>query len=58
MIGNRVRVERDNADSVEGVLIRTDATGVIIYKCYGLDDQRIFIPLTRIIEIVDLGRAP
>lgn len=58
MIGNIVRVERQNAATVEGVLIREDSRGVIIHKCYGLDDEKIFIPYARIIEIQDRGRAP
>ncbi len=58
MIGNRVKVIRSQFDPVEGVLVRSDATGVVIHKCYGLDDEKVFIPFTRIIEIQDKGRMP
>ena len=58
MIGNRVRVVRESADNIEGVLLKCDDTGVIVHKCYGFDDERVFVPMVRITEIIDLGRAP
>lgn len=57
MIGNRVKVRRERADDFEGVLLKTDETGVIVHNTAGLNDIRLFIPYARIIEIRDLGRA-
>jgi hypothetical protein len=45
---------------VQGVLHKCDAAGVIVYMTEGLPEMQgnLFIPMARIIEIVDLGRAP
>jgi hypothetical protein len=60
MIGNHVRVIRENETPVQGVLHKCDAAGVIVYMTEGLPEMQgnLFIPMARIIEIVDLGRAP
>ena len=58
MIGNRVKVVRKDASPFEGVLLRSEATGVVVHNTYGLNDKRLFIPMSQIIEIEDLGRAP
>jgi hypothetical protein len=64
MIGNRVRVLRQgsNGTSVvtDGVLHKLDATGATIYRESSVPEGRgiVFIPMTQIIEIVHLGRAP
>lgn len=58
MIGNRVKVIRENANDFEGVLLKSDRNGIIVHDNRGLNDFRVFIPLNRIIEIRDLGRVP
>lgn len=66
MIGNRVRVITNANDgfpssgSIEGVLHKLDTAGAIVHRCYGMPEQQgnLFVPMWRIREIVDLGRAP
>jgi hypothetical protein len=63
MIGNRVRaiVTGDvRSLSVEGELRKLDAAGATIYRHGGMPETcgLVFIPMQRIIEIVDLGRMP
>jgi hypothetical protein len=61
MIGNRVRVIREAPEgSVDGILHKLDPAGVRLYRESSLPEGRgmVFIPMQRIVEIVDLGRAP
>lgn len=61
MVGNRVRIVQSSS-SVEGVLKNLDAAGAIIsIEIEGIMPELLwhrFIPMNRIVEIVDLGRAP
>jgi hypothetical protein len=60
MIGNYVRVIREHENAVQGVLKTCDGAGVVVYRTEGLPEMQgnLFIPMGRIVEIVDLGRAP
>lgn len=58
MMGHRVTVIRENAPPFEGTLVKHDAIGVVVHKRDGFNDERLFIPFGRIIEIKDHGRAP
>lgn len=65
MIGNRVRIiivrESDRQGATEGTLHRLDAAGATVYRTSNVMPEAqgtVFIPMGRIIEIVDLGRAP
>ena len=64
MIGNRVRVLTNDgfpsSGAVEGILHKLDAAGAIVWNLSAMPEQRanLFIPMLRIREIVDLGRAP
>lgn len=65
MIGNRVRVITASPEgrngSTEGTLHRLDPAGAIIYRTSNVMPEaqgNVFIPMGRIVEIVDLGRAP
>lgn len=61
MIGNRVRLLLvDEPREVTGVLHRLDAgAGATIWREHSLPEGQgiVFIPMHRIYEIVDLGRA-
>ena len=61
MIGNRVIVRVEGrAATIDGVLHRLDQTGVTIQPYGGMPEQSrpIFIPMARVIEVIDMGRAP
>lgn len=62
MIGNRVRVitEGDRRSAVEGTLQRLDAAGATVWRTDGMPEAQgaVFIPMRRVVEIVDLGREP
>lgn len=64
MIGNRVRVITSDgypaSGAVEGNLNKLDAAGAIIWRTNVMPEAQgnIFVPMHRIREIVDLGRAP
>ncbi len=64
MIGNRVRVITNDgfpaSGAVEGNLKRVDAAGAVVWRTDGMPEAQgnLFIPMHRIREIVDLGRAP
>lgn len=65
MIGNRVRVITQSAEGrngyTEGTLHRLDVAGATVYRTSNVMPEaqgNVFIPMGRIIEIVDLGRAP
>lgn len=56
MIGNRVRVAlKDPTEIFEGTLLRIDERGPIVHRQQGFDDDRRFFPMSRVIEIKDLG---
>jgi hypothetical protein len=63
MVGNRVRVVTSAISpatgSVTGVLKRLDAAGVTLWRDDILPEQQhnVFIPMHRVENIVDLGRA-
>ncbi len=57
MEGHRVKV-RCSDEIIEGVLQLLDERGAFVHKCYGYDDEKVFIPMYRIEKIIDLGRAP
>jgi hypothetical protein len=63
MIGNLVRIITSDgypsSGSVEGTLHKLDVTGAIIWRRGTMPEQQgnIFVPMHRIREIVDLGRA-
>lgn len=58
MFGHNVRVVRDGAETVEGVLQRQDETGVTItIHAYKERAQNVFVPWTRVLEIRDMGRV-
>lgn len=66
MIGNRVRVilesgSRDSGfqqTSIEGILHKLDSAGATIFVTHGPKEGQTnhFIPMWRIVEVVDLGR--
>lgn len=60
MVGNRVRVVLIDCNTVTGTLHRLETAGVIIWRDSSLPEGQgnSFIPMHRIREIVDLGRAP
>ena len=65
MIGNRVRVitlgDGGRRGSTEGTLHRLDPAGATVYRTSNVMPEaqgNVFIPMGRIVEIVDLGRAP
>ena len=64
MIGNRVKVifvpTHNDAHSIVGTLHKLDGAGAIIWRENTLPEGQgnVFIPMHRIHEIVDLGRAP
>lgn len=63
MIGNRVRILTNDgfpsSGAVEGILHKLDASGAIIYRQDVMPEAQgnLFVPMHRIREIVDLGRA-
>jgi hypothetical protein len=60
MIGNRVRVILVSS-VVTGILHKLDQTGAMVYREHELLPEArglVFLPMHRIIEIIDLGRAP
>lgn len=53
--------ENQRHGSVEGTLHRLDPAGAIVYRTSDVMPEaqgNVFIPMGRILEIVDLGRAP
>lgn len=67
MIGHRVRIHISEADryggryvDVTGTLHKLDEAGAYIYREHSLLEGQgtVFIPMHRIHEIIDLGRAP
>jgi hypothetical protein len=64
MIGNRVRVITNDgfpsSGAVEGNLHKLDAAGAVVWRTNVMPEAQgnLFIPMCRIREIVDLGRAP
>jgi len=64
MIGNRVRVITNDgypsSGAVEGSLHKLDTAGAVIWRTNVMPEAQgnLFIPMGRIREIVDLGRAP
>lgn len=66
MLGNRVRVVLQAESGshprteVTGVLHKLDPSGVSIYREHQLPEGRgmSFIPMYRVVEVIDLGRAP
>jgi hypothetical protein len=61
MVGHRVRIYLlDKPDQVTGVLHKLNEAGAYIYREHSLPEGQgmVFIPMGRIREIVDLGRAP
>jgi len=64
MIGNRVRVITNDgfpsSGAVEGNLHKLDTAGAVIWRTNVMPEAQgnLFIPMFRIREIVDLGRAP
>lgn len=64
MIGNRVRVLTNDgfpsSGAVEGILHKLDSAGAVVYRTSGAPEAQgnLFIPMYRVREIVDLGRAP
>lgn len=64
MIGNRVKIykaanEPDLKEvTITGTLENLDATGAMIMPDSANYQNRIFIPMHKLLEIVDLGRAP
>lgn len=64
MIGNRVKiitapVGEGPQGMVTGTLKRLDVYGAVIWRESSLPEQEcdVFMPMRRIIEIIDLGRA-
>lgn len=64
MIGNRVRLVLTTTPettpiSITGVLHKLDGAGATVYREGTLPEQQglVFLPLHRILEIIDLGRA-
>lgn len=60
MIGHRVRIVYADAQySTTGTLHKLDAAGALIWREGTLPEQQgtIFVPMHRIKEILDLGRA-
>lgn len=64
MIGNRARVitvgdePAHQFGCVEGVLKKIDPAGVYLWRQSPAPPADVFIPMIRVIEVVDLGRAP
>lgn len=60
MIGNRVRVILDGGREITGTLHRLDAPGATVWREHPLPEGQgtVFVPMHRIHEIIDLGRAP
>lgn len=65
MIGHRVRIitvcESGHQGATEGTLHRINACGATVYRTSNVMPEaegNVFIPMGRIVEIVDLGRAP
>lgn len=67
MIGNRVRVFLDSSETgsarqttVTGILHKIDDAGALIWRESSIPEGcgTSFIPMHRIYEIIDLGRAP
>ena len=64
MIGHRVRVITNDGSpasgAIEGNLNKLDAAGAIIWRTNVMPEAQgnVFVPMHRIREIVDLGRAP
>lgn len=62
MIGNRVHILTNDGSSprtVEGNLRKLDTAGAVIWRTDVMPEAQgnVFIPMHRISEIVDLGRA-
>lgn len=61
MIGNRVRLITNDGSpasgAVTGILHKLDEAGAIIWR-EADHSATVFIPMLRIREIIDLGRAP
>ena len=64
MVGHRVILMTNDgypsAGHYDGVLHKLDATGATIFISTGFarDDKTLFVPMPRIKEIQDKGRAP
>lgn len=62
MIGHRVKIILDGTPQIQvvGVLHALDGTGARLFRENQMPEQRgiSFYPMHRIIEILDLGRAP
>jgi len=64
MIGNHVRVLTNDgfpsSGAVEGNLHKLDVAGATVWRTNVMPEAQgnVFIPMHRIKEIVDLGRAP
>jgi hypothetical protein len=63
VIGNRVEIvvyESEEATLITGTLHQLDSLGAVIWRENAMPEQQcnVFIPMHRIHEIVDLGRAP
>lgn len=60
MIGNRVRVILTDGMQVVGTLHKLDQAGAIVWREHSLPEGQgnSFIPMHRVFEIIDLGRAP
>jgi hypothetical protein len=60
MQGNRVRMILLDGNSVTGILHKLDVAGAVVYRDQGIPEAHgtVFLPMHRIQELVDLGRAP
>lgn len=60
MIGHRVRVILEGGREITGTLRESIVPGVTVWREHPLPEGQgaVFIPMHRIHEIIDLGRAP